>query len=203
MLTENEVGQLIQIPEIRSIVQPIYQGFVEEEQQFQHLSLHDFLSGMLMIPSIALARVDGATSLFEELALNKKARRFSKGGFFLKQDPVIKLVGLLQERLDCWESRFLDGLNGIMKTITPEITSAGNSGVEQNNYPENMFLSVMKSSYILIRFLETFFLPEGEELTGHRTVSRDEYEKILNIGERLQLSGLYSFQNFTRTFEVK
>ena len=48
MLTENEVGQLIEIKEIRELVKPIYEGFIKQEQQFERLSLHDFFSGLLM-----------------------------------------------------------------------------------------------------------------------------------------------------------
>ena len=76
MLTENEVGQLLDIPDVLEVVEELHQTFTEEEREFKGISQHDFLSGMLMLPSVALAMVDGTTSLSEELTLNKKARRF-------------------------------------------------------------------------------------------------------------------------------
>ena len=48
------------------------------------LSEHDFLSLILMTPTVGIALANGSISLFEELALNKMARKMSKGGYFLK-----------------------------------------------------------------------------------------------------------------------
>ena len=200
MLTENEVGQLLDIPEVKRIVHQLHQAFTEEETELSDISLHDFLSGVLLAPSVALAQVDGATSLFEELSLNKKARRFSKGGFFLRHDPVVKMIILLQSRFQHWEQRFFQALKRILKTVVPEISN----DYEQHNGAFNQpFTLFMSSSYILIRFLETFFLPEGEEISNKRRISYLEFQKITSIGEQLRLSKLGSFRNFVTTFEVK
>lgn len=200
MLTENEVGQLLDIPEVKKIVQQLHQSFIQEEKELKDIGLHDFLSGVLLAPSVALAQVDGSTSLFEELSLNKKARRFSKGGFFLKHDPVVKMVILLQARFQIWEYRFFQALKKILVSVVPEI-SQGSKTV--SGYGNNPFKVIMNSSYILIRFLETFFLPEGEEITNRRRVTKDEFQKIHAIGEQLRLSRVGSFRNFITTFEVK
>jgi hypothetical protein len=200
MLTENEVGQLLDIPEVKRIVHQLHQAFTEEETELRDISLHDFLSGVLLAPSVALAQVDGTTSLFEELSLNKKARRFSKGGFFLRHDPVVKMIMLLQTRFQHWEQRFFQALKRILKTVVPEISS----DYEQHNVNANQpFTLFMNSSYILIRFLETFFLPEGEEISNKRRISYLEFQKITSIGKQLRLSKLGSFRNFVTTFEVK
>ncbi len=202
MLTENEVGQLLDIPEVKHIVHQLHQSFTKEETELRNISLHDFLSGVLLTPSVALAKVDGTTSLFEELSINKKARRFSKGGFFLKHDPVVKMVILLQNRFQYWEQHFFQALKNILKTVVPEIALSHQS--QQSQYAtSNPFTMFMNSSYILIRFLETFFLPEGEEITNTRRVSHVEYQKINSIGEQLRLSDVGSFRNFVTTFEVK
>ena len=201
MFTENEVGQLLEIPDVRVVVERLHKTFKEEEREFREISLHDFLSGMLMAPSVALSRVDGTTSLFEELSLNKKARRFSKGGYFLGQDPVVRMVIHLQSRFQCWEARFFEGIKIICKAVIPEISAGEHSKLTDPD--RSIFLTVMKSSYILIRFIETFFLPEGEEITNKRCISILEYQKILTIGDQLQLSEIGSFRNFIKTFEVK
>ena len=202
MLTENEVGQIIAIPEIKEIVQQVYHGFVKEEEQLESINLHDFFSGMLIAPSIAMARVDGSTSLFEELTLNKKARRISKGGFFLTKDPVVKLIDLLQTRWDSWETKFLEALSEVIMRLAPEINEekALNLPTDSTN---NIFLAIARSSYLLVRLLETFFLPEGDLISNTRPISKGEFQKMLSIGDQLQLSGVPSFQSFIKTFEVK
>jgi len=201
MLTENEVGKLLDISDVYNIVADLHQTFTEAEQSLKNISNHDFLSGMLMLPSVALARVDGTTSLFEELSLNKKARRFSKGGFFLQQDPVVKMVNLLQTSFGQWETKFFEGLSKILKVVVPEIT--GGSITDEHKQGNDIFLSVMNSSYILIKLLETFFLPEGEEITNKRRISELEHKAIVTIGDQLQLSNIPSFKSFIKTFEVK
>ena len=201
MFTENEVGQLLEIPEVQDVVKRLHSTFKEEEREFKEISLHDFLSGMLMAPAVALARVDGTTSLFEELSLNKKARQFSKGGYFLKQDPVVRLVICLHSRFKFWEDRFFVGINKILKVVIPEISTGKDSKLIDTE--PGIFLAVMKSSHILIRFLETFFLPEGEEITNKRHISILERQKIISIGDQLQLSEIGSFRNFVNTFEIK
>jgi hypothetical protein len=200
MFTENEVGQLLEIPAVQDVVVRLHGTFKEEEGEFKEISLHDFLSGMLMAPAVALARVDGTTTLFEELSLNKKARRFSKGGYFLQQDPVVRMVIRLQSRFLFWEELFFEGINKILKVVIPEISTGEDS--KSKDAEPGIFLAVMKSSYILIRFLETFFLPEGEEITSKRCISILERQKIISIGDRLQLSDIGSFRNFMKTFEV-
>ena len=201
MLTENEVGQLLDISDVYNIVADLHQTFTEAEEGLKNISIHDFLSGMLMLPSIALARVDGTTSLFEELSLNKKARRFSKGGFFLQQDPVVKMVSLLQTSFGQWETKFFKSLSKILTVVIPEITPGGITN--EHKQENDIFLSVMNSSYILIKLLETFFLPEGEEITNKRRISELEHQAITSIGDQLQLSDIPSFKSFIKTFEVK
>jgi hypothetical protein len=184
---------------VREIVQQLHQAFIREENELSDINMHDFFAGVLLAPSVSLAQVDGATSLFEELSLNKKARTFSKGGFFLKHDPVVKMIILLQSRYQRWESQFFQALKGVLQAVVPEV-AAPKTDVTEDHYP---FRIVMNTSYILIRLLETFFLPEGEEITGTRRVTRIEYGRIEQIGEQLQLSGIGSFRKFINTFEVK
>ena len=156
MLTENEVGQLLDIPEVKQIVHQLHQSFTEEEPELKDISLHDFLSGILLSPSVALAQVDGTTSLFEELSLNKKARRFSKGGFFSQTRSGSAHDHSLAASLSILGTAFFSGAE--------KHTENGGSGNlrESEHEKDGMvkpFTVIMNSSYILIRFLETFFLP--------------------------------------------
>ena len=202
MLSENEVEQLISIPEVNEIVRQVYQEMAKEESAIQGIGIHDFFSGMLVSPSIAMARVDGTTSLIEELTINKKARRISKGGFFLTQDPVVKLVGIMQNQWDIWEYRLLDGLSKVVAFVTPELgeNSSSNKRMEEGN---SFFLDILRSSYLLVRLIETFFLPEGEVITNTRKISKNEFQKMIDIGAQLKLDNVYTFQSFIKTFEVK
>ena len=202
MLSENEVEQLISIPEVNEIVRQLYQEMAKEESAIQGIGIHDFFSGMLVSPSIAMARVDGATSLIEELTINKKARRISKGGFFLTQDPVVKLVGIMQNRWDIWESKLLGGLSKVVAFVTPEITEDA-SLKRPSDCGNSFFLAILRSSYLLVRLIETFFLPEGEVITNTKVISKNEFQKMIDIGAQLKLDNVFTFQSFIKTFEVK
>jgi len=200
MLTENEVAQLLEVPQVNEVVRELHQTFITTELSLQDISLHDFFSGLLLAPSVALAQVDGTTSLFEELSLNKKARRFSKGGFLLQHDPVVKMIIHLQSCFASWEQQFLTTLTRVVQVVVPELKGYQPTNDNGSKTSSN---AILQASYILVKLLETFFLPEGEELCNKRRVSNIEYQKISSIADCLQLSSIGSFQHFIQTFEVK
>ena len=86
--------------------------------------------------------------------------------------------------------------------IVPEINEEKTATLS-NGIAHNIFLTIAGSSYLLVRLLETFFLPEGDLITNTRTISNDEFQKILSMGEHLHLANVPSFQSFIKTFEVK
>ena len=88
MFTEYEIESIIELPEILEATQALKKDFCKNEAPYLEISDHDFFSLVMMAPTVGMALADGTVSLFEELALNKKARKLSKGGYFMKKECV-------------------------------------------------------------------------------------------------------------------
>ncbi len=188
---------MVDVPGVKQVLSPLRSEFLADTSWDNQLSEHDFLSTLLMTPSIDLALANGRISLVEELSLNKKARNFSRGGFFLKQDPVVKVVHYLLEQFDQWEDRLYHGL----KRILVELIKPSNG---QHQPTEGLFITMLNTSYLKIKLVETFFLPEGEEIIGEeRPIAQQEYSKIITIGDKLDLNETPIFTEFLGTFKVK
>ena len=187
---------MAELPSINQVVEDLRKEFLTATS-WDKVSHHDFLSSMLMAPSIDMALANGSISLVEELSLNKKARNFSKGGFFLKQDPVVKIVSHLVKQFDEWEERLYQGLRRILNILILPSNGHGQLG-------EGIFITMMNTSYLMIKLVETFFLPEGEEIINEeRSIAQQEYSKLVSIGDKLELSHSPIFKEFLSTFQIK
>ena len=82
MFSEYEVETFMKIPEVNERVKSLKKDFITSEAKFLEISDHDFLSLILMTPSVGVANANENISLFEEIVLNKMARKMSKGGLF-------------------------------------------------------------------------------------------------------------------------
>ncbi|MGB3465403.1 MAG: hypothetical protein WBA74_09035, partial [Cyclobacteriaceae bacterium] len=89
MFTEYEIETMVERESILSAVNELKIDFLKTEAPYLEISDHDFLSLVMMTPTVGIALANGSVSLFEELALNRKARKLSKGGYFIKKDPVV------------------------------------------------------------------------------------------------------------------
>ena len=89
MLTTNEISIILEDTEVLESVQKLKKDFRNKEAPYLDISDHDFLSLIIMMPSISITLSTGSISLLEEMALNKKARIISQGGHYLKKDPVV------------------------------------------------------------------------------------------------------------------
>ena len=115
MFTENEVAIMLENKSVDEAVYNLKKEFVKDEAKFLEINNHDFLSLVLLSPSVGVALANKSVSLFEELALNKKARKLSKGGYFMKKDPVVIAMGYLIRNFSKWEDRFFNVLVVVMK----------------------------------------------------------------------------------------
>ena len=70
MFSENEVAIMIEIPEVLETIITSRKEFIEKEANFLEISEHDFLSLVMMTPTVGMALANGTVSLLEELALN-------------------------------------------------------------------------------------------------------------------------------------
>ena len=69
MFTENEISALISIPDIKQATEKLKNDFIEKEAPFMEISNHDFLSVILLTPSVGIALANNSVSLMEEMSL--------------------------------------------------------------------------------------------------------------------------------------
>ena len=205
MFTEYEIDSMIEIPEIRESNFNLKKDFIRSEAPYLELSDHDFFSLVMMAPTLGIAKADGKVSLMEELALNKKARKLSKGGYFMKKDPVVNAMKFLLKGFDNWSDRFYEVLRLAIES------SFHYEGIQKSEFDHEVGVSyedykkeVLRTPYILIRFIASFFL-EGDEdiISDKRKMRKSEYEVMLDIGEKLGLKDIPVFQMFCKTIVIK
>jgi len=204
MFTENEVASLISMEEIQEKVQSLKNEFIEKEAQFLEIQDHDFLSLIIITPSVGIALANGSVSLFEEISLNKKARKLSKGGYWMKKDPVVVAMGYLIKHYDVWADKFYAVLKYIME-ITYNIENLKKSNVDEPGITDEEFcFAGLQSPFIFIRYLTSFFLDDEEEdLVAERHLSQVERDRILDIGDKLGFTEIPLFNKFVTKLKVR
>ncbi|MCF6359220.1 MAG: hypothetical protein L3J29_00475 [Cyclobacteriaceae bacterium] len=195
MFTENEVSALLNYPGVLDKIENLKQNFIDEEAEFLEIEEHDFLSLILLTPSIGIALSNGSVSLFEEMALNKKARKLSKGGYWMKQDPVVFAMEHLIKGYDKWSPVYYEFIKSLMHlTVDVEALYDKSFKVEDTN-ESNQCIQVLKAPFIIIRFLTSFFMnDEEEDMLAVRKISKIEYDRVNEIAEQLGLSNLPIYQ---------
>jgi len=204
MLTVNEIAIILEDNEVLESVQNLKNDFRKKEAPYLDISDHDFLGLIIMMPSVSISLSSGDISLLEEMALNKKARTISKGGYYLKKDPVVYAMSFLINNASKWEDRFFQTIKLAMEKsfnkslIYDEVTDP--SKVSDREFKEKL----MNAPYMFIRFLHSFFWDDThEDLSDKRRISKIEFKKVQEIGEKLDLSKTIIFRKFLDTFDVK
>lgn len=188
MFTENEISSLIIDPEIKKVTQNLKDEFIEKEAPFLELSDHDFLSLILLTPSVGIALANNSISLMEEMALNKKARKYSKGGYFLKKDPVVNAMGYLIKHYETWSDVFY----GHIKTLLEQLINREElmkSNIDDDNVTDEEYcVEILKSPFILVRALSSFLSnSEYEDFVSLRKIPSVEYDRVIEILEKVDL----------------
>jgi len=204
MFTEYEIDTMMEIRDVQQATFELKKYFIKSEAPYLELSDHDFFSLIMMAPTIGIAKADGKVTLFEELALNKKARKLSKGGYFMKKDPVVYGMKFMIDKYEDWEDNFCEVLNKAMhETFDMKALETTDPPMQEVSY-EDFKQQVLKSPYILIRFISSFFLEHDEDIINKKkTMGQSEYRAMVKIGEKLGLNKLKVFQMFCKTFDVK
>jgi hypothetical protein len=204
MFTEYEIETLIQDQEISQSVKDLKKDFLKKEAPFLEISDQDFLSLVFLTPTIAIALANKNISLSEELTLNKKARKLSKGSYFFKKDPVVSGMQFLIKKFDEWEERFLDTIRVSMsRTFDLEEEKRSTGDMKVSNLADYRKL-VLNSPYILIRFISAFFLEEDEDIFTVREIPADELDVSKQLAAKLGLENLAVFKGFCDyTFKPK
>ena len=205
MFTEYELESMVEIPEILQVTQTLKKDFIKREAPYLEISDHDFFSLVMMSPMVGVAMANGSISFFEERSLNKKARKLSKGGYFMKKDPVVYAMQFLIKKFDAWDDKFY----AVLKTSIEN--SFHYEGIQKEKYDtgtevtyEEYKRTVLRQPYILIRFIASFFLENDEDIiSNERTIGKAEHVSMVQIGEKLGLNEIPVFQMFCKTFQIK
>ncbi len=203
MFTEYEIETMVENPVILEASQTLKKEFLKTEAPYLEINDHDFFSLVMMAPTVGIALADGTISLFEEIALNKKARKLSKGGYFMKKDPVVYAMKFLIKNYFNWSDKFFGVLKVAINTACDlenvtqrRIDTTGD--VDYAAYKKE----VLNAPYILIRFIASFFLENDEDIINKdHKIGKSEYQSMLLIGEKLGLNNLVVFQMFCQTFQ--
>ncbi len=204
MFTENEVGLMLENKDIENAVIELKKDFVRNEAKFMEISDHDFLSLVLLTPAVSIALADKNVSLFEELALNKRARKLSKGGYFWKKDPVVIAMGHLIEHYDKWEEKFFALLRSVMNTALDFDSIIYQDIADEDLTPDTFRKEVLKAPYGFVRFLASFFCTEDDDILNveSRKIVRKEYERMIDVGNKLNLKKVPVFRHFCATYQI-
>ena len=138
------------------------------------------------------------------MALNKKARTISKGGYYLKKDPVVYAMSFLVKNASEWEDRFFQTIKLAMAKSFDKSLIEGED-LDSAKISEREFKKrLMNAPYMFIRFLHSFFWDDThEDLSDKRRISKVEFKKVQEIGIKLDLSKTIIFRKFLDTFDVK
>jgi hypothetical protein len=195
MFTEKEVQYFVLDPEVAQKTTLLMGQFKEEVAPFLSLSVHDFLSLILIFPQISLALADGNLSFWEEVKLQRKARKASKGGFFLSKDPVADSVKYIVKSHQKWEDRFCEHIRFVFERFV------GSEDLRFLNDPSLTYeQKLMKSPYILTRYTSAMFFDRDEDVLNPTSVKAAELEKIKVIGTKTGLSAYAFFTEFVERF---
>lgn len=202
MFTEYEIESMIAYPEVLEATKILKKDFLKTEAPYLEISDEDFFSLIIMTPTIGIAMADGKISLFEEMGLNKKARKLSKGGYFMKKDPVVYAMKFLIKNFDSWSDKFLNVLNQTIK-ITCKTDQMDLKPINEGTFDYHEYRkAVLMSPYLLIRFIASFFLENDEDIINqNHKVGKAEFQRMKNIAEALDLHKIPVFQLFEKTFE--
>lgn len=202
MFTEYEIDSMLEYPEVMEASLALKKEFLKVEAPYLEITDEDFFSLIVLTPTIGIAMADGKISFFEEMAMNKKARKLSKGGYFMKKDPVVYAMKYLITNYFNWDDKFLNVLKIAMNTACGlDKISRGQVDYEGEVDYAVYKKEVLNSPYLLIRFIASFFLENDEDIiNSNHKIGKKEYQRMLIIGEKIGLDKAPVFQMFCKTF---
>ncbi len=203
MFTEDQVNAILDFEGVNEKVEKLKLEFKESEVQLLDMINHDFLSMALLTPTIELALANGSISLMEEMAINQKARKFSKGGYFLQSDPVVYTMKFYIKNFNEWRDKFYDLLCEVIQ-LSCDLNQLTVFDEHEERVSDFEFeRNLLHAPYIFAQYMSTFFINDIEQTTVQKKISQIEYEKILEIGRKLKIDHFLIFRGFCQTFSVK
>ncbi len=203
MFNESEITAIIEDPRLLESVRILKKEFKKKEAPYLEISDHDFFCLILLTPAVGIALAKGPVSLMEEMALHKKARMVSKGGYYLKKDPVVYAMKFLIDATGQWEDKFYEIIRMAMDRSVDMSGIRNFTDKTEKLSDAELNQLVFNTPYIFIRFMQTFFWEEDHMmLIEKRRISKAEFDKIAEIGRRLHLKNTLIFKKFLDNFVV-
>ena len=121
----------------------------------------------------------------------------------MKKDPVVYAMKYLIKNYYNWQDRFLDVLKvTIQATVNMDNLNLKKFDASKEVKYAEYKKAVLAAPYLLIRFISSFFLENDEDIiNSNHKMSKTEYQRLLLIGEKLELDKIPVFQMFCHTFK--
>lgn len=203
MLTDSEIVTLMQDETVLESTIELKKQFLKAEAQFLDIGDDDFVSLMLMAPSIGVALANNSISLFEELSLNKKARFLSRGSYFLKKDPIVHGMKYLIKNFDRWEDTCYDFVKTVMHSTLDKNEVIYKTLGDPKSSTGDLSRDILNAPYIFVKFISFLFLEEEDDMLNTRSISKVEHQKVKEIGDKIGIGHIPVFQLFCDTFELR
>ncbi len=194
---EFEMAALLANRVIQSQVQRL-----KAQWAFRDLDDGDFFSLLLLAPAIGLAMANGSISLYEELALNKKARHFSKGNYFLRKDPISEGMSKFINDFAQFEQPSYELLASVLANALAHYPGGVLRPAQTEFDPPDFRVVLFNGPYVVVKMLGTLFLNDEDLILQPRGISRIEYDKLVVIGQHLGLGNTEIFQAFCQTYTL-
>ena len=203
MLTDSELVVLMHDQEVLKAVLKLKTDFLTSEMDFMHMSDDDFVSLVLLTPSIGMALANNSISLYEELILNRKARKLSRGSYFLKVDPISPAVKYLIENFEVWEDRFYDLIKIMLHTTIKDSPVIYDALTNKDSSTGDLGKDILNAPYIFIKFMAFLFVEDVDDLLNTQGIEEVELDKLRFIGEKLSINNVPVFQKFCEAFDIR
>lgn len=203
MLNQRELNILLEEPQTTKDLEALRIEFVKKAPQNQKISNMDFISLVLLTPSLGIALAHGKISFFEELSLNKKVRTLSNKSKLLKNDALFYALRYLKNNFSDWEDNFYQLIKLILYSSLKKNSLIWDTFQQQNASTNDLQIDILNAPYIFVKLMTFLFLEDGETFNNKRSIAKTEYEKIVEIGEKLELNNVPLFQQFCNGFDIR
>ncbi|MBB6461560.1 hypothetical protein [Flammeovirga kamogawensis] len=203
MITGSELITLVRDNDFFNEMTKLKKDFLKIDPNFMDLSDDDFISIILISPSIGITLANGSVSHYEEITLRRKARKLSRRSFFQKNDPLAPALKYLSYNFTEWEHRFYE----LIKITMHSSLKANNVILETLKNPESLTgdlkRDILNAPFIFVKFISFLFMEEDDDLLNERSITEVELDKIKEIGSVLEIDNVPVFQVFCNSFMVR